>query len=123
MSYRLKRPAIVWKQVFTDGFGREPVLAKLRIPVGALTRFNPFNHRRATEKNRCSQARVLGMWRMDKRRRVGREVQSAFAGWNHSFVYTTGKVVRPSGFEFSPSNATCGPGIHFFRDRDAARHY
>lgn len=122
MSHKLKRAIVVYKKAYL--FGAQ-YLVTLRIPRGALCRFDPREAGRKRQKNRCSHARVMRVQRLHvgtNRPRGRPTTKEVYSRWDAFFPYRTGAVVKPTR-PFDRSNDQCAPGIHFFASESAARFW
>ena len=69
------------------------------------------------EKCRCSKAKVLNIWTAD-----GKEAGYAVSHYDETFFYCKGSIVEVS--DFDPDRfVECGPGIHFFIEKNEALNY
>lgn len=114
MSSIVKRAVTVYKKV-------DNCLVTLVLRAGTRTR-RPV--KRYRDKNRASGAYVKRIVQLRSDDSIGtKERQRALAtpGLGFSLWYIVGKTVEPH--RFCKSDEQCAAGIHFYRDKEAARNH
>ena len=97
------------------------VIVKLIIPKDAGVVFT-------YSKCRASYARVEGIYKcieghyLEPSEDEALDIKTAVSGFDHSFSYTTGHIVRPDCFD-SNYRVECSYGINFFRTYKEAVKY
>jgi len=94
---------------------RENKIAKLQITAKAKRSHGANKEER---KCRCSEAKVLSI--TDS---FGKPAKEGYSGWEASFKYTVGKIVKPKNKFNEDRWNVCSSGIHFFPTREEAEAY
>lgn len=110
MSSTVKRAVTVYKKV-------AHCLVTLTLRKGTKTR-RPV--KLYAGKNRASGAYVKRIVPLRGSKKERREVW-AIPGMGHPLQYVVGKTVEPHAFD--KSDEQCAAGIHFYRDKEAARNH
>lgn len=123
VKYVAYKKVYIWDEV--NGDIKDSYVLKLYIPTGALVRIPFFPD--SKDKLRVSRARVVSARKTIKQSRPKKfsrakvKEKKFFSGYDRTFTYTIGKVVRPNSF--CASTITCAPGIHCFSSEKAALEY